>query len=66
MRAHAVVIAKLPTVDLSPDPDDNFIIATAIAGSAQYLVTGDRSDLRVLEKVRSIPVLSAREFVARL
>ena len=66
MRAHAVVIAKLPTVDLSPDPDDNFIIATAIAGSAHYLVTGDKSDLRVLEKVRSIPVLSAREFVERL
>ena len=66
MRAHAVVTNKLPTIDLSPDPDDNFIIATAIAGSAHYLVTGDKSDLRILEKVRSIPVLSAREFVARL
>ena len=49
----------VPTVDVAPDPDDNFIIATALAGEAQYLVTGDKTDLD-LEKVRMVKV---RDFI---
>jgi uncharacterized protein len=42
LRDLAVVIDKLPQVDLSPDPDDNYLLALAEAGHAQFLVTGDK------------------------
>jgi uncharacterized protein len=38
----AIVVARLPTVDRSPDPDDNYLLALAEAGGAQFLVTGDK------------------------
>ena len=37
--ARAVVPRGLPVVDLSPDPSDNPILATAIAGKADLLVS---------------------------
>lgn len=38
----AIVVEKLPKVDLSPDPDDNYLLALAEAGQAHFLVTGDK------------------------
>jgi uncharacterized protein len=42
LRDLAIVVAKLPKVDRSPDPDDNHLLALAEAGKAQFLVTGDK------------------------
>lgn len=56
-----IVWQQLPDVTLSPDPDDNRILATAIAGNADLLITGDKSDLLRLEKVQDIPVLTPRQ-----
>ena len=42
LRDLAIVVAELPTVDRSPDPDDNHLLALAEAGEAQFLVTGDK------------------------
>ena len=61
----AVVLKKLPSVDYSPDPDDNAIIATALESGAKFLVSGDKSDLLALKKVKSIPILTARRAVNR-
>src|SRR5713101_6764772 len=36
-------IGHLPHVKRSPDPGDNFLLALAEAGNADYLVTGDKS-----------------------
>ena len=44
--------AELPKVELSPDPDDNPLLATAIAGMADFLVTGDKRDVLSLGKWR--------------
>ena len=41
VRARAVVVPELPEIDLVDDPDDNLVLATALAGEADYLVTGD-------------------------
>ncbi|MCO6439577.1 MAG: hypothetical protein J5I81_00530 [Nitrococcus mobilis] len=49
-------------MELSPDPDDNPILATAIVGGVDYLVTGDRRDLLCLGKVESVQIISARRF----
>ncbi len=42
LRDVATVVENLPTVDRSPDPDDNYLLAIAEAGKAQFLVTGDK------------------------
>ena len=42
LRDVAIVVENLPRVDLSPDPDDNYLLALAEAGQAKFLVTGDK------------------------
>ena len=62
----AEILLDLPTVDLSPDPNDNMIIATALKGQVDYLVSGDKKDLLSLETVQNIPIISARKAVTYL
>ena len=62
LRHQASVLQELPNVELSPDPDDNPILATAIAGGADYLVTGDKRDLLSLGKVEALQIVTARAF----
>ena len=38
----AVVLERLTLVVEAEDPDDSFLLAMALAGDADYLVTGDR------------------------
>ncbi|MDE0029214.1 MAG: putative toxin-antitoxin system toxin component, PIN family [Deltaproteobacteria bacterium] len=64
--ARAVVQRELPVVDLSADPDDNPILATAIDGKADLLVTGDKKHLLALGVVEGIPVVTAREALSRV
>jgi putative PIN family toxin of toxin-antitoxin system len=66
MRRKAVVLLELPTVTLSSDPDDNPLLATALAGEADFLVTGDKSDLLGLGAVGRTRVVSAGVFVEGL
>jgi putative PIN family toxin of toxin-antitoxin system len=47
------------------DPDDDWIIACAVAGDADVIVSGDR-DLLDLIQVNRIPILSARQFLTLL
>ena len=63
LRDKAFVIEELPRVEASPDPDDNNILATAIAGGAHYLVSGDKTDVQALEKVQGIRILTVRGFM---
>lgn len=59
----AEIAVDLPNVDLSADPDDNKIIATAIAGKADYLVSGDKADLLSLGSAHDITIITARHMV---
>lgn len=43
------------------DPDDDWVLATAVAGRCRCFVTGDR-DLRVLKEFRGIGILTPAEF----
>lgn len=66
IRAVAEIVETIPDVDYSPDPDDNKIIATAIAGKASILVSGDKADILSLKSVENIELISAREAVQQL
>jgi len=57
----------MPTrrVKVCRDPDDNLVIETALAGDAQYIVTGD-DDLLVLKRYESVHIVTPRVFLAAL
>ena len=62
----AEIQTDLPTVTLSPDPNDDMILATALAGRADYLVSGDKKDLLSLGSVQNIPIITARQAIEYL
>ncbi|MGB5276846.1 MAG: putative toxin-antitoxin system toxin component, PIN family [Gammaproteobacteria bacterium] len=66
LRLQATVLEVLPTVDLSPDPDDNPVLAMAEASQAQYLVTGDKRGLLALDTIGGTRIVTARQFVDAL
>jgi putative PIN family toxin of toxin-antitoxin system len=47
------------------DRDDDWVLATALAGEADAIVTGD-DDLLSLRRHRSLAILSPRQFLKRL
>jgi putative PIN family toxin of toxin-antitoxin system len=50
LRQVATVVHDLPAVDVSADPADNWLPGLAEAGSADYIVSGDRRDVVALGK----------------
>lgn len=64
LRALAVMVEKLPVVDVSPDPDDNYLLALAAAGSADFLVTGDKRDLLRIGVYAGAKILTVRDILA--
>ena len=61
----ALILDELPSVNLSPDPKDNPILAAAIAGKADVIVSGDKKHMLALGEVEGIPVVTAREALER-
>ena len=53
-------------IKMSPDPDDDVFLNTAVDGRATLLVSGDKTDLLALKIVEGIPIVSARAAVERL
>ena len=66
LEAVATVVADVPEVSLSADPDDNPILATAIACDADLIVSGDRGDMLALGSAQGIPIVTARDAADRL
>jgi putative PIN family toxin of toxin-antitoxin system len=66
LRHQALLLETLPEVDLSNDPDDNPLLAMAIATEADYLVSGDKRDVLALKNVGKTRILTARRFLAIL
>ena len=62
----ALILDEPPSVNLSPDPKDNPILAAAIAGKADVIVSGDKKHMLALGEVEGIPVVTAREALERL
>jgi len=72
-RRYVALVAALSEVVALPesvpricrDPDDDWVIACAVAGQADAIVSGDK-DLLALRWAGKIPILSAAQFLSLL
>ena len=63
IRELSVIVRRLPRVSVSRDPDDNFLLAMAQAGEADYLVTGDKRDLLNIKRHGKTRIVTVRQMV---
>lgn len=66
LETRAVVVRDPPAATLSPDDADNAILAAAIAGKADLIVSRDRKHMLALGEAEGIPIVTAREALERL
>ena len=64
LRDLAIVVENLPAVTVCPDPYDASLLAIAAAGSADFLVTGDKRDLLGLRLHQGTKIVTVRDFLA--
>jgi len=65
LRALAITLDKLPVVELSADSDDNYLLALAAAGAADFLVTGDKRDLLGIAVYEGTKIITVRDFLTQ-
>lgn len=63
LRHLAIIVADLPVVTICADPYDNYLLATAAAGAADFLVTGDKRDLLGLKVFKGTKIATVRDFL---
>lgn len=66
LRANAIVVSPVDVPRVVPDdPDDDIVIACAVTGKAEYIVSRDRHLLR-LGSHQGIPIISTEVFARML
>lgn len=67
LRRLAVTVSPTDVPRVVPtDPDDDHVIAAAVAGQADLIASGDKRDLLPMGSFQGIPIITAREAVERL
>lgn len=67
LRRISVVVSPQAVPRVVPtDPDDDHVLAAALAGAADIIASGDKRDLLPLGTYAGIPIVTAREAVERL
>ena len=62
MQAEVVRVPARAVVPVTGDPEDDYVLAAAVQGRVDYLVTGDKG-LLALGSYQGIPIVSPREFL---
>ncbi len=62
----AMVLHDLPQIDVSPDFGDNFLLAMAQAGEADFLVTGHKRDVLALKTFEATRIVTVRQMLEEL
>lgn len=66
LRERAIVVTPVTTVHgVGEDEEDDLVIATAVGGGVQHLVTGDKA-LQALVRYGEIEIVSPRQFLDQL
>lgn len=67
LLAHSETIPKITETipAVTRDPKDDYLLAYAVVGEANFLVTGDE-DLLVLQHVQGVDIYNPREFVRQV
>jgi putative PIN family toxin of toxin-antitoxin system len=63
LERQSVIVHPLKIEKVCRDPFDDYVLAAAVAGRADYLVTADK-DLLILEKHRKVAIITPSEFTA--
>ena len=63
LRELAVYTEVNQTVDVSPDPADNFLFSMAQVSQADYLVTGDKEDVLALGRHGKTQIVTVRKLI---
>ena len=63
LRQRAIVLDRLPTVTVCADPNDDYLLAMARAGGADFLITGDKRDLLSLARHDRTRIVTVRDFL---
>lgn len=67
LRRVVIVVSPTDTPRVVPtDPDDDHVIAAAVAGQADLIASGDKRDLLPMGSFQGIAIATAREAVERL
>ena len=61
--AKGEAVRLLTVVDVCRDPDDNLLLSLALDGKADYIVSGDK-DLLDLIEFEEIPIMTPSDFLA--
>ncbi|MEW5871084.1 MAG: putative toxin-antitoxin system toxin component, PIN family [Chloroflexota bacterium] len=48
---------------IQKDPSDNIFLEAAVAGQADWIISGDKQHLLALKEFRQIPIVSPRQFI---
>ncbi len=60
---HGERVQVFTVVNICRDPDDNLLLALALDGKADYVVSGDK-DLLDLIRIQNIPIITPAAFLA--
>lgn len=63
VRDLAITVTDLSAVTASADPHDNYLLAMASAGVADFLLTGDKRDLLGLGRFEGTKIITVRDFL---
>ncbi len=63
LRINATIVVPILTVSgVGEDEEDDLVLATAVAGNADFLVTGDKH-MQGLSRHQNVRILTPRQFL---